>query len=124
MCVVVVVIVLMKMMLKCEWWEMYSVCEEMMLEYVVDVNWVEVEKFLVYLLTREGEMNVFFLSLDDVIFVGYLVIDLDFVVGVIGVVNLYGGSAAVASVVNTETRFALDTWGATLFEFVEIFLVE
>ena len=114
----------MKMTLKRERRETYSAREETTLEHAGNANWAEAEKLLAHLPTREGETNAFFPSLDDAIFVGHLVTDLDSVAGAIGAANLYGGSAAVASAVNTETRFALDTWGATLPEPVETLLAE
>ena len=48
--------------------------------------------------------------LKDAIFVGHLVTDLDSVAGAIGAAALYGGRAAIASEVNSETQFALDYW--------------
>ena len=112
------------MTLKRERRETYSAREETTLEHAVDANWAEAEKLLAHLPKRDGETNAFFPSLDDAIFVGHLVTDLDSVAGAIGAANLYGGSAAVASAINTETRFALDTWGATLPEPVETLLAE
>ena len=49
--------------------------------------------------------------LRDAVFVGHLVTDLDSVAGAIGAAALYGGTAALASKVNSETQFALDYWG-------------
>lgn len=48
--------------------------------------------------------------LKNAIFVGHLVTDLDSVAGAIGAAALYGGTAALASEVNSETAFALDYW--------------
>lgn len=42
---------------------------------------------------------------------GHLVTDLDSVGGAIGAAALYGGRAALASDVNSETAFALEEWG-------------
>ena len=50
-------------------------------------------------------------ALKDAVFVGHLVTDLDSVAGAIGAAALYGGKAALASNVNSETTFALDRWG-------------
>ena len=50
-------------------------------------------------------------ALRDAIFVGHLVTDLDSVAGAIGAAALYGGKAATASEVNSETEFALKQWG-------------
>lgn len=49
--------------------------------------------------------------LRDALFVGHLVTDLDSVAGAIGAAALYGGTATLASKVNSETQFALDYWG-------------
>lgn len=49
--------------------------------------------------------------LSDAIFCGHLVTDLDSIAGAIGAAELYGGVAARASEVNSETQFALDYWG-------------
>jgi len=50
-------------------------------------------------------------ALKDAVFVGHLVTDLDSVGGAIGAAALYGGRAALASEVNSETAFALEEWG-------------
>ena len=50
-------------------------------------------------------------TLQDAIFVGHLVTDLDSVAGALGAAELYGGTAAAASELNTETQFALEKWG-------------
>lgn len=50
-------------------------------------------------------------ALKDAVFVGHLVTDLDSVGGAIGAAALYGGRAALASDVNSETAFALEEWG-------------
>ena len=49
----------------------------------------------------------------DCVFVGHVVTDLDSVAGAIGAAALYGGTAALASKVNSETQFALDYWKVT-----------
>mmetsp|Transcript_14028 Transcript_14028/g.14642 ORF Transcript_14028/g.14642 Transcript_14028/m.14642 type:complete len:425 (-) Transcript_14028:192-1466(-) len=49
--------------------------------------------------------------LSDAIFCGHLVTDLDSIAGAIGAAELYGGVAARASEVNSETQFALNYWG-------------
>lgn len=50
-------------------------------------------------------------ALKDALFVGHLVTDLDSVAGAIGAAALYGGKAALASDINSETAFALERWG-------------
>ena len=49
--------------------------------------------------------------LSESIFCGHLVTDLDSIAGAIGAAELYGGIAARASEVNSETAFALQYWG-------------
>jgi len=53
-------------------------------------------------------------GLKDAVFIGHLVTDLDSVAGAIGAASLYGGKAALASDINSETRFALDYWKVEL----------
>ncbi|EJK68897.1 hypothetical protein THAOC_09887 [Thalassiosira oceanica] len=50
-------------------------------------------------------------GLKDAVFVGHLVTDLDSVGGSIGAAALYGGRAALASEINSETAFALEKFG-------------
>ena len=50
-------------------------------------------------------------TLEDAIFVGHLVTDLDSIAGSIGAAHLFGGVAGRASEVNSETKFALQRWG-------------
>jgi manganese-dependent inorganic pyrophosphatase len=47
------------------------------------------------------------------IFVGHLAADLDSVAAAVAAAELHGGTAAVASVLNSESRWALGRWGAT-----------
>jgi hypothetical protein len=49
--------------------------------------------------------------LSDAIFVGHLMTDLDSIAGSLGAAELYGGIAARASEINSETQFALNFWG-------------
>lgn len=50
-------------------------------------------------------------ALKDAVFVGHVVTDLDSVGGAIGAAALYGGIAALASEINSETAFAMEEWG-------------
>lgn len=50
-------------------------------------------------------------QLSGAIFCGHLVTDLDSIAGAIGAAELYGGTPARASQVNSETAFALNYWG-------------
>ena len=63
-------------------------------------------------------------ALKDAIFVGHVVTDLDSVGGAIGAAALYGGKAALASDVNSETLFALNEWGVELPPRIEDVLKE
>lgn len=63
-------------------------------------------------------------ALKDAIFVGHLVTDLDSVGGAIGAAALYGGKAALASNINSETAFALEEWGVELPPTIEELLKE
>lgn len=62
--------------------------------------------------------------LKDAVFVGHLVTDLDSVAGAIGAAALYGGTAALASQINSETAFALEKWGVEKPRTVEEILKE
>ncbi|KAH8065050.1 hypothetical protein JL722_1948 [Aureococcus anophagefferens] len=55
-------------------------------------------------------------ELKDAVFCGHLVADLDSIAGAIGGALLYGGHAARASEINSETAWALDYWGYDLKE--------
>merc|ERR1711892_1068560 len=46
----------------------------------------------------------------------------DSVAGAIGGASLFGGTAAIASKINSETEFALKEWGATLPSPIEVIL--
>ncbi|KAJ8604894.1 hypothetical protein CTAYLR_004311 [Chrysophaeum taylorii] len=48
------------------------------------------------------------------VFCGHLVADLDSIAAAIGAAELYGGTAARASEINSETEFALEYWGYDL----------
>lgn len=50
--------------------------------------------------------------------------DLDSIAGAIGAAELYGGIAARASEVNSETAFALKLWGVEAPKKIEELLVE
>lgn len=63
-------------------------------------------------------------ALSGAIFCGHLVTDLDSIAGSIGAAELYGGTSARASEVNSETQFALDLWGAKKPRPIEELLVE
>lgn len=63
-------------------------------------------------------------QLSGALFCGHLVTDLDSIAGAIGAAELYGGTPARASEVNSETAFALNLWGAEKPRPIEELLVE
>lgn len=63
-------------------------------------------------------------TLQNAIFCGHLVTDLDSIAGAIGAAELYGGIPARASEVNSETAFALKTWGVETPDPIEELLLE
>jgi inorganic pyrophosphatase/exopolyphosphatase len=58
-------------------------------------------------------------QLENAVFCGHLVTDLDSIAGALGAACLYGGTPARASEVNSETAFALDLWGVNPPEQIE-----
>ena len=63
--------------------------------------------------SKEKEVGLFLPDmLRGALFVGHIVTDLDSVAGAMGAAELYGGTAALASPINSETEFALQRWGA------------
>ena len=57
--------------------------------------------------------------LKNAVFVGHIVTDLDSVAGAIGAACLYGGTAALASSINSETMFAFQEWGVAMPQYIE-----
>ena len=57
--------------------------------------------------------------LKNAVFVGHVVTDLDSVAGAIGAAELYGGTAALASKINSETMFAFQEWGVPMPMYIE-----
>eukprot|EP00600_Ochromonadales_sp_CCMP1393_P004790 CAMPEP_0174963242 /NCGR_PEP_ID=MMETSP0004_2-20121128/5221_1 /TAXON_ID=420556 /ORGANISM="Ochromonas sp., Strain CCMP1393" /LENGTH=409 /DNA_ID=CAMNT_0016211845 /DNA_START=165 /DNA_END=1391 /DNA_ORIENTATION=- len=58
-------------------------------------------------------------QLANAIFCGHLVTDMDSIAGAIGAAELYGGTPARASEINSETKFCLEHWGVTQPEPIE-----
>lgn len=102
----------------------YNAREATTLESAVEEKWADGERLLSHLPKKDGEFDAFFPALDDAIFVGHVVTDLDSIAGAIGAAHLYGGVPARASEPNTETTFALENWGVDLPPKVEDLLVE
>lgn len=63
-------------------------------------------------------------TLNDALFCGHLVTDLDSIAGAIGAAELYGGVPARASEINSETLFAIERWGAEVPRPIEELLAE
>eukprot|EP00977_Amphora_coffeiformis_P011951 scaffold2917_cov191-Amphora_coffeaeformis.AAC.44 len=57
--------------------------------------------------------------LKNAIFCGHIVTDLDSVAGAIGAAELYGGTPALASKINSETMFAFQEWGVPMPQYIE-----
>jgi len=58
-------------------------------------------------------------ELAGAVFCGHVMTDLDSIAGAIGAAYLYGGDAARASEINTETEFALKEWGCDVPDPIE-----
>mmetsp|Transcript_18158 Transcript_18158/g.59245 ORF Transcript_18158/g.59245 Transcript_18158/m.59245 type:complete len:114 (-) Transcript_18158:12-353(-) len=91
----------------------YAAREETALEAAVNREWNAAQRLLSVLATAES-VETHVPELHGAIFCGHLVADLDSVAGAIGAAALYGGVPARASEVNSETEFALATWGIDL----------
>ena len=103
----------------------YNDREETPLEHAVEEHWDEGTSLLRRLPSEaSGVGHAFFPVLEDCVFVGHMMTDLDSIAGAIGAAHLYDGTPARASEVNTETVFALETWGAELPGKVEDLLRE
>jgi inorganic pyrophosphatase/exopolyphosphatase len=87
--------------------------ERTKLEHEVLARHDEAEAFIAGLGGQAGDpTKVYFPSvLEGAIFCGHLVTDMDSIAGAIGAADLYGGVAARASEVNSETVFCLEHWG-------------
>jgi manganese-dependent inorganic pyrophosphatase len=62
--------------------------------------------------------------LKNAVFVGHIVTDLDSVAGSIGAACLYGGTAALASQINSETMFCFQEWKVPMPLYIEDILEE
>uniref|UniRef100_A0A7S2YRH8 DDH domain-containing protein n=1 Tax=Entomoneis paludosa TaxID=265537 RepID=A0A7S2YRH8_9STRA len=75
--------------------------------------------------TKLPEISLFLPDvLQNAIFVGHIVTDLDSVAGAMGAAALYGGTAALASPINSETVFAFQEWGVPMPQYIEDLLEE
>jgi hypothetical protein len=81
------------------------------LEHTVMKNSGVAEKVLAALPPEPPSVTMYLPGqLKGAVFVGHVVTDLDSIAGSIGGAELYGGTPARASEVNSETQFALDLW--------------
>jgi manganese-dependent inorganic pyrophosphatase len=62
--------------------------------------------------------------LKNAVFVGHIVTDMDSVAGAIGAAALYGGTAALASPINSETMFCFQEWGVPMPMYIEDIMEE
>ena len=87
--------------------------ERTKLEHEVLARHDEAEAFIAGLGgSAQDPTKVYFPSvLEGAIFCGHLVTDMDSIAGAIGAADLYGGVAARASEVNSETTYCLEHWG-------------
>jgi len=85
-----------------------------LIEREVSLRQTGAEEFLSHIPVSEEAVSPYLPpTLQNAIFCGHLVTDLDSIAGAIGAAELYGGIPARASEVNPETQFALDLFGAT-----------
>lgn len=81
------------------------------LETAVDKTWDEAERLAKKVPTDEKQEGLAFEpQLQGAFFCGHLMADLDSIAGAIGAAHLYGGVAARASDINSETKWALNEW--------------
>lgn len=101
----------------------YSPRDKTPLEDAVDVNFDEgrslVSKLPKLTTDKERDEWMFRPSLDDCIFCGHTVTDLDSIAGAVGAADLYGGTPGRSSELNSETKFALEWWKCDVPESVE-----
>lgn len=101
----------------------YQAREPTAVESAITENFEEGGKLL-QRLAKTTEVSAFRPELQDAVFCGHLVADLDSIAGAIGASLLYGGTPARASEVNSETQFALDHWGVENIRYIEDVLKE
>ena len=85
----------------------------------------EIVRSLAVTESRLPEVDLFLPDvLKGAVFVGHIVTDLDSVAGAIGAAELYGGTPALASKINSETTFAFQEWGVPTPKYIEDILEE
>lgn len=93
--------------------------EDTPLEKAVDDTWDEAGGFVDRIPDIEKQNLTWEPALTDAIFCGHLMADCDSISGAIAAAHLYGGEAARASEINSETKFALERWGIQMPKSVE-----
>lgn len=97
----------------------YTTREETPLETALETTWDETSPLLNKLPVVEGGGDLQYLpDIERPIFCGHLMADLDSIAGAIGASVLYKGTAARASEINAETKFALNYWKCEEPEYV------
>ncbi|KNC54680.1 inorganic diphosphatase [Thecamonas trahens ATCC 50062] len=66
------------------------------------------------LLTPDNELEPYQAELAGALFVGHLATDMDSIGSAVGAAELFGGTATRASEINSETAYALETFGVAL----------
>lgn len=95
------------------------------LETAVDNTWDEAERLAKKVPIDERKDGlVFEPQLQGAFFCGHIMADLDSIAGAIGAAHLYGGVAARASDINSETKWALKEWKCDLPLSIEDLLVK
>jgi inorganic pyrophosphatase/exopolyphosphatase len=100
----------------------YAARDETELEHAVDVHWADGQSLLSHLPKKDKTDSSSFFGRDELagaVFCGHVMTDLDSIAGAIGAAYLYGGDAARASEINTETEFALKEWGCDVPDPIE-----
>ena len=85
--------------------------EDTPLEKAVDGTWDEAGGFVDRIPNIEKDSLAWEPALTGAIFCGHLMADCDSISGAIAAAHLYGGEAARASELNSETKYALERWG-------------
>ena len=84
------------------------------MEQAVKAEWESAHIMLSQIATNTQVGDALPDQLQNAVFCGHLVADLDSIAGAIGAAQLYGGKPARASDINSETEFALQRWGISL----------
>lgn len=97
----------------------YTTRDETPLESALESTWDETQSLLKKLPVNEGEGYEYKPDIENPIFCGHLMADLDSIAGAIGAAILLEGTPARASPINAETKFALEYWNCQEPDYVE-----